>query len=374
MDFKKYIPLSWFELGLGLSVLILIVLVIAGSRLSRLESGSAITASDPVEIFLTEPVDLQELSAIMVDSSVVQSKEELLWAGRLLGWNRFSTGRYELEGSYSYDSLLSKIARGIQDPVSVTIIPGSTEERIARRIVDTFKFDSTGFYNQLNDTLFLDEMDIERKDLLGRLYPDTYSLYWTSTPEAVVRRILNEFDRSIVESHRIAIEESGRTVNEIVTLASIVEWEATNEDEKDKISGLYWNRLNRGMRLQADPTVNFAVEERRRLLYEDYEVDHPYNTYMNDGLPPGPITNPSYSSIMAALNPAEHDYLFMVASPDGSHVFSKTFEEHQRESAKWRRWIREQYRIKREKEREAEQRPNADTSSPVRPAVLPIHE
>jgi len=369
LDLKKHIPLSLVEMGIGVLVLIFTILVIAGSRLSRLESGSAITATDPIEIYLTETADLQDLSTILMDSSVINDKEELLWAGRLLGWNRFSTGRYQVEGSYSYDSLLSKIARGIQDPVPVTIIPGSTEDRIAQRIIDTFKFDSAGFYEQLDDSLFLEEMDIERKDLLGRFYPDTYSLYWTSTPESVVRRILDQFDKSIIESNREAIEASGKTVNEIVTLASIVEWEATNDDEKDKISGLYWNRLNRGMRLQADPTVNFAVNERRRLLYEDYSIEHPYNTYVNDGLPPGPITNPGKSSIMAALNPAEHDYLYMVASPDGSHVFSRTFEEHQRESAKWRQWIREQYRIKRQKEREAEQRQNAESSRRIRPAT-----
>lgn len=369
MDLKKHISLSLFEVGIGISVLILSILVIAGSRLSRLESGSAISSTDPVEIYLTGTVDLQDLSTILKDSSVIRNKDELLWAGRLLGWNRFSTGRYLLEGSYSYDSLLSKIARGIQDPVSVTIIPGSTEDRIARRIINTFKFDSAGFYEQLQDSLFLKEMDIERKDLLGRFYPETYSLYWTSTPESVLRRILSEFDKSVVESNREAIEASGKTIDEIVTLASIVEWEATNDDEKDKISGLYWNRLNRGMRLQADPTVNFAVNERRRLLYEDYTVDHPYNTYVNDGLPPGPITNPGKGSIMAALNPAEHDYLYMVASPDGSHVFSRTFEGHQRESAKWRQWIREQYRIKRQKEREVEQSQNADSSSRMRPAA-----
>lgn len=359
LDIKKYISLNFFEILTGAAILLISILVIAGSRLSRLESNSAISAGEKIDIYLSEPMDLQDLSTILVDSSVVENKEELLWAGRLLGWNRFSVGHYLLEGDYSYDSLLSKIARGIQDPVSVTIIPGSTEERIARRVINTFQFDSASFYDQLNDSLFLDEMNIQRKDLLGRLYPDTYSLYWTSPPEVVLRRIVNQFKKSVVESHKKTFEESGKTVNEIITLASIIEWEATNDDEKDKISGLYWNRLNRGMRLQADPTVNFAVKERRRLLYEDYEIDHPYNTYVNRGLPPGPITNPGYSSIMAALYPAEHDYLYMVASPDGSHVFSETFEEHRRESAKWRRWLREQYRIKRQKE--AEQRPNANS-------------
>lgn len=362
MNIKEYIPLSYTELLSGAAVLLLTVLLVAGIRLMRLESSEAITTSQTVDLYLNEPVELDELAAILVDSAVVKDSEELLWAGRLLGWNRFSEGHYSIKGTYSYDSLLSKIAKGIQDPVSVTIIPGSSEKRIADRFINTFKFDSTAFYKQLSDTSFLTEMNLERKDLLGRFYPETYSLYWTASPENVIRRILNEFNRQVVETHSAAIEQMEMTVNEIVTLASIIEWEATLDEEKNMISGLYWNRLNRGMRLQADPTVNFAINERRRLLYEDYEIDHPYNTYVNRGLPPGPITNPSHSSIMAALNPAEHDYLYMVASPDGSHVFSETFEEHRRESAKWRRWIREQYRIKRQQEREAERKQQADTT------------
>lgn len=359
MNLKKFIPLKLSEFLTGLTVLLSVILLVAGSRLSRLEGSSAISTEEKINIYLAEPIDLEELSKTFIDSGIISSTEELLWAGRLLGWNKFSAGHYQIEGNYSYDSLLSKIARGIQDPVTVTLIPGSTEDRLAQRIITAFQFDSVSLYRTLNDSLFLAEAGVGRKDLLGRMYPDTYSLYWTSTPESVIRRILNEFEKSVIEPYRAEFDSTEKSIDEIVTLASIIEWEATQDEEKNKISGLYWNRLNRGMRLQADPTVNFAVKERRRLLYEDYEIDHPYNTYMNRGLPPGPITNPSLSSILAALNPASHDYLYMVASPEGSHVFSETFEQHKRESAKWREWIREQYRKKRQREAEAENNTNS---------------
>ena len=352
MDFKKYIPLDLPETVIGIGIIIITILLISGSRLSRLENDQAVTTNREIEIYLHESADLNQLTDILADSGIVKDTDELKWAGRLLGWRKFSTGHYKIEGSYSYDSLLSKIARGIQDPVSVTLIPGSTVDRLSDKIIDNFKFDSLAFYRTINDSSFLEEAGIDRKDLIGRLYPDTYSLYWTSTPETVIKRVLNEFENSVVEPHKEKINNIDKSIDEIVTLASIIEWEATKEEEKRKISGLYWNRLNRGMRLQADPTVNYAVKERRRLLYKDYEIDHPYNTYTNKGLPPGPITNPSLSSIEAALNPASHDYLYMVASPEGTHVFSKTFEEHKRESAKWREWIREQYREKRRKEAE----------------------
>lgn len=352
MGIVKKIPFSIRELSIGLAILIGTILVVAGSRLARLEGEQSITSDRQVDIYLSETVNLQNLTDILSDSGIVKDRAELMWAGRLLGWNKFSVGHYQIEGNYSYDMLLSKMARGIQDPVALTIIPGSTEERIANRIVSTFQFDSLSFYKTLNDSSFLNSLDFERKHLLGRLYPDTYALYWTSSPETVIQRIIDQFDTSVADAYEQEFQETGKTVNEIVTLASIIEWEATKSEEKPKISGLYWNRLNRGMRLQADPTVNFVVNERRRLLYEDYEIDHPYNTYMNSGLPPGPITNPSLNSIKAALKPASHDYLYMVASPEGSHIFSETFEQHKRESAKWREWIREQYRKKRQQEAE----------------------
>lgn len=336
--------------------MLLVIIIIAGSRLMRLEGEDSISVEKEYELYLEESIELEELADIFADSGIVQDTSELKWASRLLGWNRFSNGHYKIDGSYSYDSLLSKMARGIQDPVTVTLIPGSTEDRLAERMISSFQFDSVSFYNTINDSAFIRELNIERKDLLGRLYPDTYSLYWTATPESVIKRILSEFQNSVVEPNRAAFNRVDKTVDEIVTLASIIEWEATKDEEKNKISGLYWNRLHRGMRLQADPTVNFVVKERRRLLYEDYEIDHPYNTYLNSGLPPGPITNPSLSSIEAALNPASHDYLYMVASPEGTHVFSETFEEHKRESAKWREWIREQYREKRRREAEQNSR------------------
>ena len=187
------------------------------------------------------------------------------------------------------------------------------------------------------------------------MFPETYRVYWTSTPKEIIRRVLSEFNESVTEPFTEEANEKGYTISEILTMASIVEWEAKIEEEKPVIAGLYWNRIDRRMRLEADPTVNFALGERRRLLFEDYKYQHPFNTYLNRGLPPAPITNPSLSTIIATLRPADHDYLYMVANPEGGHEFSRTFAEHQEASERWRKWLREQYRIKRQQEREAAQ-------------------
>jgi len=348
----KKIPCSRDELIFGFLLLFLITFLVAESRWSRLYNEQAISSDETVHIYLEDRTNIDELAKILADSSLVKNKRELLWAAKLLGWQRFREGHYQVQDGFTYDAFLSKLARGIQDPVSVTILPGQSMGRIAGAVASQLQFDSLAFHQTLTDTTFLARENLQPSDVIGHLYPNTYSTYWTARPQSFFQRIQDEFQRSVVDPNRQRLKELDRSVNEILTLASIIEWEAKSEDEKAKISGLYWNRLDQGMRLQADPTVNYAVGERRRLLYEDYRTDHPYNTYLYRGLPPGPITNPSQGSIQAALYPEDHNYLYMVASPDGTHAFSRTFEEHKRKSEKWRQWIQKQYRIKRQQNSE----------------------
>jgi UPF0755 protein len=331
---------------------VLIVVVVLSSRLIRLTSGSSLVFEEPTEILLPENSGLSDLQQYLEIEGVRFDKSEMKWAARILGWRNFQRGRYVFDGEYAYDGFLSKMARGIQDPVSVAILPGITIDKFAESAAKNLHFDTDSLTALMTDSTFLAEKGISKEHLFGRMLPETYLIYWTSSPKEFVNKVLREFDNAITQEYRKQAEEMDMTIDEVVTLASIVEWEAKNKDEKPVISGLYLNRLNRGMRLQADPTVNFALGERRRLLFEDYQIDHPYNTYMNNGLPPGPITNPSLSTIEATLFPEDHDYLYMVANPEGGHIFTRTFSEHQAESEKWRRWLREQYRIKRQREAE----------------------
>ncbi|WP_176466267.1 endolytic transglycosylase MltG [Aliifodinibius salipaludis] len=347
---KQFVPVSKNEFIVGTILLLVTAFSVAGMRWATLYNGQAISSDKPAHLYLDKRTTLDELSSILVDSSYVESEEELRWAANLLGWRNFQAGHYLIDEPYEYEEFLSKLARGIQDPVSVTILPGRTKGDIVTKVANQLQFDSLTFHQTLKDSIFIAKHELDQKDVVGRLFPNTYSVYWTISPESFFKRILNEFDKAVIESEQEQMEELNRSVDEIITLASIIEWEARNREEKRTISGLYWNRLNRGMRLQADPTVNFAVGERRRLLYEDYQVDHPYNTYLYRGLPPGPITNPDLVSIRSALYPEDHDYLYMVATPKGEHAFSKTFEEHKQKSAKWRKWLQEQYRIKRNNE------------------------
>ncbi|MEX2456955.1 MAG: endolytic transglycosylase MltG [Balneolaceae bacterium] len=341
------------ELFIQLGIFIILFMLIFGSRYSRLSNTNAITTDLPVALHLHERIGLDELAEKLDSAAVDFDREELFWAGRVLGWRNFRVGRYEINYNTSYEDFLSNMARGIQDPANVTVLPGNDLSRLSQHLSKQLQADSTAFSEQFSDSSSLGlELGLTGEELLSRMLPNTYQMYWTSNPESVIRRIHREFTSGITERYSTEIEESQFSLDEIIILASIVEWEARHHDEKPKISGLYINRLDRNMRLQADPTVLYALGERRRILYEDYRFDHPYNTYLYSGLPPGPITNPDESSIRAVLMPEQHDYLFMVATPDGSHIFNRTFDEHRKSSNEWREWIQEQYRIKQEQERE----------------------
>ncbi|MFV1885550.1 MAG: endolytic transglycosylase MltG [Balneola sp.] len=352
MNLSSIFSLSKSELLIGVVTFIFIFLTTFGSRQFRLSSGSAVVVDQEKVLVIEEDMRIDRLISLLDSLNIQYNPRELMWSSRMLGWRTFKQGSYLLDGKYSYEVILAKLARGIQDPVPVVILPGINQERFAESISSQINVEKEAVLGVLTDSLFLSELHLSSEELFGRMLPETYLMYWTSTPKEVIRRVLREFNSQIIDQFSEDVNEQGLTIDDIVTMASIVEWEANIEEEKPIISGLYWNRYNRRMRLQADPTVNFALGERRRLLFEDYQLDHPYNTYLNRGLPPGPITNPSLSTIEATVYPQEHDYIYMVANPEGGHVFTRTFEEHQIESEKWRRWLRQQYRIKRQREAE----------------------
>lgn len=162
--------------------------------------------------------------------------------------------------------------------------------------------------------------------------PNTYEVYWDITPAKLLQRMKREHDAYWTENRKKLAEKAGLTTNEVYTLASIVEQESANEKERPMIAGMYLNRLRQGMKLQADPTVKFALGNfgLRRILHEHLIVDSPYNTYQHEGLPVGPICIPSQNAIESVLHYAPHDYLYMCAKEDfsGTHNFAKTYAEH----------------------------------------------
>lgn len=303
------------------------------------------------ELLLYEDHTPASLPAILEQAGLQFNPAELRWSADILNIRRFRSGRYIINRSASYPELLRRLLRGEEDAKNIIVHPGQTYERFYSRVSRQFRFDAEELRAVMTDTAYItEELELLPEHFFGRMLPNTYQMYWTSSPEQFLRRMLSEFDRATAP-YEERIEQHRFTTDEIVTLASIVELEAMFSNEMPRIAGLYLNRINRRMRLQADPTVNYALGRRGRLTTANYRYEHPYNTYRVNGLPPGAITNPSLNAIRAVIEPEEHNFLFMVATPEGRHAFTRTYAQHRQEVRRWRAWLREQDRLRRELER-----------------------
>ncbi len=248
--------------------------------------------------------------------------------------DRLRAGHYELAPMMSAREIAEKIASGEVATRRVTIPEGLRLEQIARRMAEAELVASAEeFLAAAVPATVADElaMPLPERTLEGYLFPETYDFTYDDGPGRIVVRMVRELHDRFVAPNREAIAARGLSLHEIITLASLVEREARVDHERALIAGVIQNRLDRGMRLQIDATVQYALPEHKpRLTFEDLQVRSPYNTYLYAGLPPGPIAAPGLASLMAALKPAQTDALFYVARGDGTHVFTRTYEEHLR--------------------------------------------
>ena len=198
---------------------------------------------------------------------------------------------------------------------------------------------AAAFVEAAGDPSPIKALDPEARDLEGYLFPETYLLPRHTDASRLVRQMTDRFEQVLTPELRQAAEAKGLTVRQAVTLASIVEKEASRPDERPLVAAVYANRLRIGMPLQSDPTVIFALQRAGKytgnLRRDDLDFDSPYNTYRYPGLPPGPIASPGRASLEAAVNPAAVDYLYFVSRNDGSHEFARTLDEHNRNVQKW---------------------------------------
>ncbi len=260
---------------------------------------------------------------------------------RMRGADRaIRAGRYALESDASWGELVDALTEGRIVPRSVTIPEGWTARQMVARVAELTGADSTRVDSLLRSTTLAEELGVPGPALEGYLFPDTYLFAEGVSPEHVISTMVARYEDFWTPERRARLDGLALTEREIVTLASIIQSEAANEEEMPLIASVYLNRLQRGWLLQADPTVLYALGgPRDRLLFAaiDSVADHPYNTYTQAGLPPGPIGAPGSAALDAALAPAPSDFMFFVAGPDGGHIFSETLAEHNRAVADYRR-------------------------------------
>jgi UPF0755 protein len=283
----------------------------------------------------------ERVAEILQEKKVVRSAFAFRLLARLA---RRSTalkpGAYQLSPSMSSLEIIRKISSGDVAARWVTVPEGFTIRQIAAHVEAEHLCNADDFLQKATTggRAFKTDFPSPGANLEGYLFPDSYLIPVKSSDDAIIAAMLDCFSRKVSKPLGAEIAKSGMTMNQVITLASLIEKEAKVDKDRPLISAALRNRLAKHMRLDCDATVLYALgRHKKRVLYKDLRIDSPYNTYLNFGLPPGPIASPGLESIKAALHPASVDYLYYVAKPDGSHIFSRTMAEHERAKAEARR-------------------------------------
>ncbi len=267
----------------------------------------------------------------LVKAKIIKHKLPMKILGALSGASaNIKAGRYQLPNNLSYASLLDYFIEGKGDiACAVQIHEGMTINAIAERLDGSSITPRAAFLDFLQQDTVPGHYGVKANSMMGYLLPGQYVFFQHSKPKEVVDKLHAAFNNFWNDSLKKQLAKTGYSLHQVLTIASIVDGETHHQDEKARIAGVYINRLRIGMKLQADPTVQFARNlPWGRLSTEDLRINSPYNTYRYGGLPPGPINNPGKNGILAVLYPEHHSYLFFVADGTGHHHFSKSFAEH----------------------------------------------
>jgi len=273
---------------------------------------------------------LNAISKQLFEKKIISNEQMFRWAVQIMGKEKeIPIGTFRLVDTQSNYDIIKQLVYGSPELKKVRLLEGWSVKQIAEHLNDVMGFEIDEILDIARDHRFLRKHDIKASTIEGYLFPNTYLFFDGDSPTSVLDNVVSEYKNFWRDAFRDRARELNMTEHEVVTLASIIEGEAIYDNERPIISGVYHNRLNRGMRLQADPTIQYIIEDGpRRLLNRDLKIDSPYNTYKYKGLPPGPINSPGAESLKAALYPAENEYLFFVARGDGYHTFTTNEKEH----------------------------------------------
>ena len=347
-------PQRWWQIHRGrlivLAALTAVLITLGGSLLWVLYGPNTFSSPAQRTILVSRGVSFASVVDSLQERGILRSRSFFELAARFHGGStRIKVGKYRFDSGVSNLEILEALEEGRGILIPVTITEGIRATTEAGVFAHELGIDSARYVGLVFDEAFTRSLGIEEPSLEGYLLPQTYGFNWQQDEAAILKAQVREFKRMFNDSLKARAQAIGMTPHEVVTLASIVEGEVIFDEERPVVAGVYHNRLRRGMRLQADPTIQYVIPDGpRRLLYEDLEIQSPYNTYRTKGLPPGPVGNPGARSILATLYPQEHSYLYFVANGRGGHWFSRSYDEH-------RRYVRN-YRRERRKAIAAEQR------------------
>ncbi len=313
-----------------IAVIVFLLIVAAALMTYSWFSMKPVHSPNGISLYIYPGETARQVSTRLDSLNVFPSERSFRLLCSLSGLDKkLRVGRYDFDKNDSRWDILTTLKEGKSSAIKITIPEGLTQNRILRILSNATDIDIAEFEVLATDRTFIDSLGIDADSLEGYLFPETYMIPWGSPPEYVLRTLVGQLMEFMSDSLRDQMDRIGFSLHQLVTLASLIEAEAKDGDERALISSVYHNRLKKKMLLQCDPTVIYAVGGLDRpLLYKDLEVDSPYNTYKYPGLPPGPICSPGAASLIAALYPSDTDYLYFVADGKGGHIFSKTLRGH----------------------------------------------
>jgi UPF0755 protein len=284
-------------------------------------------------------------------SKISKDIDGFLWVAEKKGFTKPKSGRYVLNENMSNNDLVNLLRSGNQTPIKLSFNNQDTLEKLAGRVAQQLETDSISLLNAFKDPLFLSKNNLTKKSVLQIFVPNSYQFYWNTSPKKFRDKIFKEYKRFWNPSRRRKAAKLNLSVAEVITLASIVQKETSKEIERPIVAGLYLNRLKKDWPLQADPTIIYCIKENKgqnykvkRVLNTDLEINSPYNTYKNKGLPPTLIGMPDISSIDGVLNAQKHNYFYMCVNVEklGYHSFTRSLSQHNKNASKYHKWLDKQ--------------------------------
>jgi len=285
-----------------------------------------------IKITINHGESLSAISKKLQAEGVITNEKTFEMATKIRGLDTsIPVGTFLMKNVKVNHDIINHLVFGNPERKKVTLLEGWNIKQTSNHLSKEMGFDYNTIVEIVNNTIFINSLGIKSQSLEGYLYPDTYYFFEGEDVNSVIKRLVKEYKYFWTDSNITKASSISLTQHQVLTLASIIEGEAIYDSERPIISAVYHNRLKRGMKLQADPTVQYIIKDGpRRLLIKDLRIKSPYNTYLYEGLPPGPINSPGFKSLNAALYPDKNDYLYFVAKGDGYHTFSKNEKEHER--------------------------------------------
>lgn len=315
-------------------VIILLVSLVAIYGAWLLFGSSTGFSGDKKSFYIKTGSDLETVIENLRQDSFIRDKGFFRILAKAMYYQKIKAGKYNFDKGTNMFSIIRKLKSGRQDAVILVINKLRTKEDLAQKIGTLFQCDSAAFIEMITNDSFLSVYNLDTNTVMTSIIPNTYNIEWTTPGRLIFKRLHKEEQKFWNNERTVKARALNLTPAQVYTLASIVEEETTRNEDKGKIASVYLNRLEKGMRLSADPTIKFAMRNfALTRIYSKYlTTPSPYNTYMNAGLPPGPICTPSIKTIDAVLDAPATSYLYFVAKPDfsGYSNFASTYEEHLR--------------------------------------------